>query len=119
MVLFYVLNYLSAYNTILDKLLTVENVLAVMSVVDHDKRKGLWTDLMVGLDKKRLEIIENTYPEEAEQIEAFATYYVRWYFNSAWHLLYLKLYHAGETAAMDKALQIDCDRKAFSHREGL
>ena len=74
---------------------------------------------MAGLDKKRLEVIENTYPEEAEQVEAFATYYVKWYFNSAWHLLYGVLYSAGETAAMDKALQIDYDLEAFNHREGL
>ena len=76
---------------------------------------------MVGVDEKRFEVIESSYPEEAEQVEALATYYVKFYFNTSWHLLYQALYPAGETAAMDKMLEIDCDRDAFSslHRKGL
>ena len=92
-----------------------------MSLVDQNKRNKLWRRLMVGVDKKRFEIIENSHPEEAEQIEALATYYVKFYFNTSWILLYQALYPAGETAAMDKMLEIGCDREAFNflHRKGL
>ena len=99
----------------LDKLLTVENVVAVMSMIDHNKRIKLWRRLMVGVDEKRFKIIESSYPEEAKQVEGLATHYVEVYFNPSWHLLYQALYHAGETAAMDKMLEIDCDRDVFSH----
>ena len=112
---------MSYYSVILDELLTAENIIAVMSAVDHNKRKELWTRIMAGVSKKRLEVIESSHPDETKQVEAFATYYIKLYSNSAWHLLYRALYNAGETIAMDKVLQIDSNRKAFSRmdNEGL
>ena len=88
--------------------MTIENVLAVLSLTDPKLRKTFWTaygENLLSDVPHRVASIEEHFTEDEDRNEALLNYYVNCHPEPAWYYIACGLYSLGETAALKKVYE--------------
>ena len=91
-----------------DPTLTVENLLGVMEKVTDGRAKEVWGELTM------LEDISSKCSTERELVNTCADIYVNCAPDSSWEKVARRLYHKGETAAVEEVQSYLSPRGRFS-----
>ena len=94
-----------------DPTLTVENLLGVMEKVTDGRAKEVWREL---IDGDVLEDISSKCSTERELVSTLVDIYVNCNPDSSWEEVASRLYHKGETAAVEEVRSYLSPRGRFS-----